>query len=712
MNSTDDLNKSKVDYFKNHAQRKITEKAYTVVRGSFTDLHQQRKIRVHRRNINAIHELSSETKTSNFKIEKLDNKRNDLLLKRTNYIQKNPNLKTSLNHLDTRTNSVIKNRKSRKIKISRQPDSLLNRAKATNISFDSDRENGKQKKVSSNSNRKNFAIKKVAFDNGRKFYLQKKEEPINSQQKNITRKKIQSETEKERLKIQKQRRIAFSSPLTSNSVGERNLAQKVITSPNKAISSAGRSLKESYNKEIEESNMEGLKFANNAISPLARTVRFETTSFVSKKVGFDKKAFNLQKTEKKIMKADKKVFKIKKAQRKVIRRRAALNAKSTILAQKAGNSKMLNHGKNIASKGLNQIKDQALKAVKAIMAKIATSKFLIAGSGLLIAVIVPLIISLPVVMVAGMTTISGSEEEQSLDLLAGSLSPDVLQHEEKVVEELTKYGLEKYKDLILVIIHLESGGTLPDVMQSSESIGLPPNSITDPNRSIEVGIKHFAKGIEQMNSYGVDIQTLIQAYNFGNGFISFVASNGGKWSQELSNQFSSQQANKLGWSSYGNPNYVTKAMQFLTIEGDSASLNLSFDLEGQKLPYPVPNNTTISSPYGPRTHPVYGTPNTFHTGVDFPAPYGSPIISVADGIITKTVNVDNGGYGLYVMVDHGSGVVTLYAHNSKNNVTVGQTVKAGDVIGFIGTTGTSTGNHLHFEVRKDGNYTDPANWLN
>lgn len=711
MNSTDDLNKSKVDYFKNHAQRKITEKAYTVVRGSFTDLHQQRKIRVHRRNINAIHELNSESKPSNFKIDKLDNKRNDLLLKRTNYIQKNPNLKTSLNHLDTATNSITNNRKSRKYKISRQPNSLLNRVKSTSISFDSDRENTKQIKVSSISNKRRFAVKKVSFDSGKKFLLQKKEEPVKAQQKDVTRKKIQSEAEKERLKIQKQKKISFSSPLTSNSVGERNLAQKVVTTPSKAISSAGRSIKESYNKEIEDSNMEGLKFANNAVSPLAKKIRFETNSFVSKKVGFDKKAFNLQKTEKKIMKADKKVYKIKKAQRKVIRRKAALNAKSTVMAQKAGNSKVLNHGKNIASKGLKQIKDQALKALKAIMAKVAASKLVVAGGGLLIAVVVPIIISIPIIMIAGMTTLSGSEEEQSLELLAGSLSPDVLQHEDKVVEELTKYGLEKYKDLILVIIHLESGGTLPDVMQSSESIGLPPNSITDQNRSIEVGIKHFAEGIEQMNSYGVDIQTLIQSYNFGNGFISFVASNGGKWSQELSNQFSTQQAKKLGWSSYGNPNYVSKAMQFLTIEGDSASLNLSFDLEGQSLPFPVPNNTTISSPYGPRIHPVYQT-MSFHTGVDFPAPYGSPIISVADGIITKTVNVDNGGYGLYVMVDHGSGVVTLYAHNSKNNVTVGQTVKAGDVIGFIGSTGTSTGNHLHFEVRKDGNYTDPAKWFN
>lgn len=711
MNSTDDLNKSKVDYFKNHAQRKITDKAYAVVRGSFTDLHQQRKIRVHRRNINAIHELNSESRPSNFKIEKLDNKRNDLILKRTSYIQKNPNLNTSLNHLDITTKSVIKNGKSRKIKISRQPENLLNRVKIPSISFDSDRENIKQKKVSSTSNRKRYAVKKVSFDSGRKFRLQKKEEPINAQQKDVTRKKIQSEAEKERLKIQKQRKISFNSPLTSNSVGERNLAQKVILSPNKAISSAGRSLKESYNKEIEDSDMEGLKFANSAISPLAKQIRFETNSFVSKKVGFDKKAFNLQKTEKKIMKADKKIFKIKKAQRKVIRKRAALNAKSTIMAQKSGNSKVLSRGKSMASKSLNQIKNQALKAVQAVMAKIATSKFVVAGGGLLVAIVVPLIISIPIIMIAGMTTITGSEEEQSLELLVGSLSPDVLQHEDKVVEELTKYGLEKYKDLILVIIHLESGGTLPDVMQSSESIGLPPNSITDPNKSIEVGIKHFAKGIEQMISSGVDIQTLIQAYNFGNGFISFVASNGGKWSQELSNQFATQQAKKLGWSSYGNPNYVTKAMQFLTIEGDSASLNLSFDLEGQKLPFPVPNNTTISSPYGPRTHPVTQIKNTFHTGVDFPAPYGSPIISVADGIITKTVNVDNGGYGLYVMVDHGSGVVTLYAHNSKNNVTVGQTVKAGDVIGFIGSTGTSTGNHLHFEVRKDGNYTDPANWL-
>ena len=118
----------------------------------------------------------------------------------------------------------------------------------------------------------------------------------------------------------------FNNPLTSSRVGERSILQKTVTSPGKLVSGAGASLKEGFNKDIEDSDMAGIQLANQIVSPLARKIRFETNTLIAKKIGFDRKAYNLSKTENKIMKVDKKLFKRKKAQRKMIRKRAMSSA--------------------------------------------------------------------------------------------------------------------------------------------------------------------------------------------------------------------------------------------------------------------------------------------------------------------------------------------------------------------------------------------------
>lgn len=130
-----------------------------------------------------------------------------------------------------------------------------------------------------------------------------------------------------------------------------------------------------------------------------------------------------------------------------------------------------------------------------------------------------------------------------------------------------------------------------------------------------------------------------------------------------------------------------------------------------KLAFPLPENTyRLTSKFGPRVHPVTGERGKMHTGMDFGAPRGTSVYAAASGYVIAAQFVS--GYGNYVIIDHGSGIWTLYAHMSKITTKKGAEVEVGEKIGEVGSTGTSTGNHLHFEVRKDGKAVDPATYLN
>jgi murein DD-endopeptidase MepM/ murein hydrolase activator NlpD len=120
-----------------------------------------------------------------------------------------------------------------------------------------------------------------------------------------------------------------------------------------------------------------------------------------------------------------------------------------------------------------------------------------------------------------------------------------------------------------------------------------------------------------------------------------------------------------------------------------------------------------ASGWGFRIHPVYKI-RKFHYGLDFTARTGTPIYATADGKIQYTIKSTekaSQGYGNLIIVDHGYGYRTLYGHMSKFNVKVGQEVKRGEVIGFVGNTGISTGPHLHYEVIKNGRKVNPVHYL-
>jgi murein DD-endopeptidase MepM/ murein hydrolase activator NlpD len=116
----------------------------------------------------------------------------------------------------------------------------------------------------------------------------------------------------------------------------------------------------------------------------------------------------------------------------------------------------------------------------------------------------------------------------------------------------------------------------------------------------------------------------------------------------------------------------------------------------------------LTSEYGYRIHPVYGT-RKLHSGLDVSAPQGTNISAAASGVVLSAGV--RGGYGNCVIIDHGDGVSTLYGHMSRINLSAGQTVARGDSVGLVGQTGTATGNHLHFEVRVNGEPTNPRPYL-
>lgn len=128
--------------------------------------------------------------------------------------------------------------------------------------------------------------------------------------------------------------------------------------------------------------------------------------------------------------------------------------------------------------------------------------------------------------------------------------------------------------------------------------------------------------------------------------------------------------------------------------------------------FKVPQSYTITSWFGYRADPFTGEID-YHSGTDIGAPGGTPILAAADGTVTIANGIDSwgGGYGYYIKVRHNGTYETLYAHCSSICVVAGQEVKQGEVIGYGGTTGNSTGNYLHFEVWQNGQRTDALDFF-
>ena len=142
------------------------------------------------------------------------------------------------------------------------------------------------------------------------------------------------------------------------------------------------------------------------------------------------------------------------------------------------------------------------------------------------------------------------------------------------------------------------------------------------------------------------------------------------------------------------------------IQAKIAAGQISFD-PGTGWQWPVPGRYKITSTFGPRIHPITGLPGN-HTGTDVAAPKGTAILAARGGVVT--ISTYNNSYGNYVVVQHDNGIATLYAHMRSRAVSEGQIVTQGQTLGYVGSTGSSTGNHLHLEFRVNGKRQDALNY--
>ncbi len=283
------------------------------------------------------------------------------------------------------------------------------------------------------------------------------------------------------------------------------------------------------------------------------------------------------------------------------------------------------------------------------------------------------------------------------------LSADVIALMPQISAACQANGIPEYAPLVAAIIMQESGGRVDDVggdvMQCAEGMGLPVGTPVNVEESINFGTGIIARNLREAGAAGSTdipgISLALQGYNFGNGYISWALVRGG-YSKDNAREFSEMQAAAHGWSGYGDIDYVDHVLRYYQVSvggiGDASTI-----ADG-RFAYPLPGHTWDTYPG--------------HNGIDisFANCYGEPVYAVAAGTIRYTQDGWTPAHGVggmwsfgnSVFIEHGDGWISAYGHLSALAVASGETVAQGQLIGYIGSTGNSTGPHLHLALYHNG----------
>jgi len=287
-----------------------------------------------------------------------------------------------------------------------------------------------------------------------------------------------------------------------------------------------------------------------------------------------------------------------------------------------------------------------------------------------------------------------------------NLSAEVLAYMPLIQEICQKYDIPEYAHIVAAIMMQESGGRTEavngDVMQAAESQGWPAGTPIEPVLSIDYGVQHFKNCLvlAGMPPPGdiAGISLSLQGYNFGTGYITWALENYGGYTKENAIEFSNIWAAKMGWSSYGDVSYVDHVLRYYEPGGDYGAVGDVGLISDGLIAYPMPGYTW--------------TTYDGHSGIDISGiANGKPIMAAASGKVSYAKNgwqSSDGisginSYGNVVYIDHeGTPYQTRYAHMSYCIVSAGEYVRQGQIIGYVGSSGNSSGPHLHFEIVVNG----------
>ncbi|MGX7132345.1 phage tail spike protein [Enterococcus songbeiensis] len=289
-----------------------------------------------------------------------------------------------------------------------------------------------------------------------------------------------------------------------------------------------------------------------------------------------------------------------------------------------------------------------------------------------------------------------------------------------------EYGISEYIGLAYALIMVENGSTdgTDDIMQSSESAGYPGPGYLTGEASVKQGCKHLSDVLKSSFAKGVDVWGAMQSYNFGTAYVGWLAGKGGKNTTDLAEQYSRDVvAPSLGNTTGATYSYVNAVSQadgrtYLYVNGGNfhyAAMIRQYVkvTEGGSGDYfmPIAKPITVTSEFGWRTSPITGE-QELHNGIDLVNGNPNTPIYAADAGEVVIAGMYEAWYGNYVVIKHAGGLYTGYAHQSSLKVSVGQNVTKGQQIGYMGTTGPSTGEHLHFQFFTNGPWPSTTDFIN